>query len=526
MSRWTPPHTLTHLPISPAEWAAEILNGQSAENNMDPAGVMGRMARLDADAAERIRDRVGRYLSYSPALRCWYVWDGRVHRPAEDETAVRGVVRAYSLALGIVADELARYAEYTLEGQAARDMLWHITRYREYAERISGAGGIRGLVEVMESVLYVPADTYLDDARWLVVQNGVYDLDAVRRDRRWDLLPHDPARPVYRFLDLEDDGADCRDVSTWNDALRSFLSTSAEDDAQGQFLMRAVAAALIGAQGKTRRVVVLQGAPSSGKSMFLGVLEHLCAGTDYYASPGIEAIEHVSRSPQHARWPMRNARISAFSEARRKLDQMFLLSYSGGDPYTVEAKYRNALTVHPQGIVFVANNYPVNVEKTDSAMIDRLAIVYFPHSFTDTATDPALRRDPALGDRIKADRPGTFQMLKAAYLDYLEHGLDRTERMEARLRGEAEESNPVTDWLSVTERYKPAPDGMANRDCALAVNVFTTFKAWEDTQRLPAGERLRKSEFYRLLEDQGYVRRKTPEVRVIGLRDDKPSQVV
>lgn len=528
---WNIPQSLSALPVDPEQWALDLQGGSYGEQKgFDPDSSLERCARLDTYTAEHIHERLGDYLTYSG--RTWYIWDGRVHRPADSDTPLRAVVRAYALALERALWEIRFNLERDLEtfltlertakAKAVKAKLERVCSYERYQEQISGSRGVENLVRALADVCERPSD-HFDDGRWLAVRNGVYDLDAVRRDRRWDLLPHDPSRPVYRFLDVEDHGDPCLDQSTWNTEFRRFLSTSVEDEEQGRFLMRALAAALIGGEGATRRIVSLQGAPSSGKSMLLSVLEDFCSGTDYYASPGLDAIEHGARAPEHARWRMRNARISTFSEARKKLDQMFLLNYSGGDSYAVEAKYQNGLTVRPHGIIFIANNYPLNVDKTDLAMLDRLAVVYFPHSFTDTATDVRYRRDPALGDKIKGDRYGTLQMLKSAYLAYLDSGLDRTERMQSRLAGETDDSNYVAEWLSESGRFVPLSNDDPKSKRASATEAYKSYKRWEIGMHLPGSEQISRADFFRLMEEAGHHKIKSSGVMVLaGLKDRGP----
>lgn len=400
------------------------------------------LPRTEASASTRLYEVFGHHVSYIEPEDSWYVWNGKIHEPVKSDTFAQKMVTALwkSITENIDAVE-DMWTIRELSPDQTKELRKHWSRHRFYRDRLASTAGKAALIQLMKVDFQVDDDHFLDDRRWFVTQECVFDMDAVRATGQFDPLPHSPERPVYRMFPA------IYDPEAKSPALNQFLSGSIADPTQAAFFGKAVAVALFGAvTPDTSTIVSIQGATRSGKSMINGVLEDICGeGTGYYAEPPEDAITHNGRNKKHARYDMRNARYVAFSEVRNKIDHGFILKYTGGDGYQIEQKYVSGQTVKPQGIIFVANNTSLDVDLTDPAMFRRLAPINFPWTFS--KEDPDHWQDETLRSRIVAEASGFLNWMISSYTEFLVNGLDRSDSMMELLRGERSDDDSVSDWL-------------------------------------------------------------------------------
>lgn len=449
--------------FSTSEAVAELLSKKCITDETKLQMAVLSLPKTERKAAEILANLVGDRLHYIEETDTWYVWDGRVHVPSKGRGIPYAVLRDFYRALVDALADVKRTAQNALQSTADQEgrkidpkemKAAYTDPFREaraIRERLAQEAGIGAVSRLLAQEVAVSPEHFHDDSRWIVTRNGVYDMNDVRARRVWELLPHDPSRNVWRFIDVEDDP----ERTSYNAAFVRWLNTSVEDKAQGDFLLKALSAALLGGHGNTRRIVSIQGAPASGKSMLLNVMERLCQGTGYFATPSPDAIIKGGRNPEHARWDMAGARIAAFSEVRKELDQEFLLKYSGGDAFSVDRKYQVGGTRKPQGLIFIANNTTLDVDKSDAAMMDRLAPVHFPYSFM--PDDPVHPRDTGLQDAILSDLPGLMVILRQAYLRYLSDDtpLPMTQTMQDRAQAEARDEDALGEFLAASGYVTP-----------------------------------------------------------------------
>lgn len=485
---------------------------RKSDFTLSEAEALDSLPRTDMTAAKALRLAYGAHVSFIEPENTWYCWNGRVHEPiGSDAIAHRMVSELWEdLSRNIKTIE-TQWKNSGIPADKIKEFRTLWTKHRAYRDRLASSAGQSSLIQMLKMTLKRDDDYFLDDRRWFVVRNGVFDMEAVRQNRTFELLPHDSTRPVYRMFDVDDaPGATAP-------ALQKFLSESIEDDTQARFLSKAISLALLGAPHKTKTVVSIQGKTNSGKSMILDCLDRLSGDTGLFAAPSESAITQHGRNKEHARYPMRNARVIAFSEVRQKLDQTFILKYSGGDPFAVEEKYIAGSTVKPQGIIFVANNTPLEVNKSDEAMLKRIATINFPYTFS--KVDPDHYEDETLGDRIVSESSGFLEWLKASYLAFLDEGLDRSESMEKTIREEAEESDIVNEYLQVrtiTGLYRYELDKAAIQS-VMFTDFYRNFVEYCREQGFQQGAFPSKREVKNALLAQGFELTKASVLRVKGL---------
>jgi phage/plasmid-associated DNA primase len=476
---------------------AENLNLSKVEDHLPRTELLGAIA---------IQSRFKNRLTYVAKTDTWYLWDGRVHTPCVGDGAALKVTTqlffAVSNALSVVKAKIELQAAHmkasgiqNADAEAKKILKKWDTEWRDhrnFRDDLTKDRVQRSVTAQLKRLLDVGNDHYesnpdSDDRRYFVIENGVYDMEAVRKDRRFDLLPHDAARHVYRMWNLSEYvGAEAPD-------LYHFLETSIADASQARFFSKSVALACMGAPTTTRTILSLQGARHSGKSMINRVLNKMVARDTFVVEPDRAAVVDRAAKKSHARYPMREARYLAFAEIVDELDREFILKYTGGDKYDVEQKYVAADQVYPQGIMFFVSNHPLNVDKTDEAMFERVAPINFPRSF-DGLENPV---DVDLEQKIVAAGSGFLEWMKASYLAYLAEGLDKSDSMEALKLAEREDEYSVFQF--VKDRMESGllkEDREAEaKDCISVVELFVSYKNWYVEMDVPQSKRLKRKDF-------------------------------
>lgn len=405
-------------------WATEMIT-KNGKYNQEQA--LHQLPRTDNRAAQVIAEKLRPYLSYNALTKTWYAWNGQIHMPCEGEGLVFELLKKYhtviSQALSAVEESMRAEAKGSEDSKTALGIVTStLSKYKIKRDQLGNHTGMSKLLDSLSSSLTVDSDHFLDDRRWFVVQNGVFDMEDVQKTRKFTLLPHDAKRPVYRIWELTDEPGS--DQGHW----KTFLATSIEDKSQYDVFQTVLSTALMGAvTPDTRSLVSLQGQPRSGKSLILRTVQKFAGKNSFVAAPDSQAIIKNAPSALNARAPMKDARYVAFTEITKQLEREFVLQYTGMDECKSGQKYEATVYWYPQGIIFLASNHGVGMDKTDAALFDRLKIINFPHSFR-TADHPAYDGehlvDPQLEAKILSQGPGFLEWLKEGYLAALDNDFE------------------------------------------------------------------------------------------------------
>jgi putative DNA primase/helicase len=388
--------------------------------------------RTDIKAARAIRNKFENRLSYVEASDTWYVWNGMVHVPCVGDSVAYKVIKFYYGAMedaltfykgGI--DVLATHAASSGNKDAAekakkiRELYekGEIAKHRRYRDRISGDAGVKSLLAVLKTELDIPANYFDGDLDFLVVRNGVIDIKQFKADGFPTLLPHDPARPVWRYVDADYDQH--AQAPSWN----QFLNSSIIDAETATLLQKGVGAAFAGTY-KPRAMFNLLGAPASGKSLFLSVFDKL--GQNYSVMPNNQAIQVNNGDTNFYQDALRGKRFVGFSEVQGKkaLDDGFIKGIMGGDKQNTRQMRQMESPWTPQCVMFVASNMALKVDFRDEATFNKVLPIPFPWSFTDV--DPEHKLDRDLEDKVLAERNGVLLWVLIGMKKFWEEGLAPT----------------------------------------------------------------------------------------------------
>lgn len=377
----------------------------------------------DSYAADVIAEKFENLLEYEPEAEIWYVWDGIVHVPITKDYVALEVVdvfyRMYALALDYIQDELEEKAEEkdkTPGGKATAKSirsLWEkkYKKHRALRDKLGNYDGRRTLMRDLKTKLSIPPDRYKDDTQWLVFRDGVIDCHELKRTGEMpQILPHCPSRAVFRWIDAEYGSG--KDLGHW----RNFLESSIEIDEVREYVQCAIGAAFSG-ETKLRAYLIFNGAPSSGKSLFLETLGELSGGEFGYVksnAPSDSIIKQRSSGKNFSRALFGNKRIIGVSEpdSNAKLDGDFIKEFTGDKKVTLEAKYGQPQSVIAQGLLIIATNELPRMESSDDALFNRTKEVRFPYSFVDNPIQPNEKQKiPGLDQLLLEDRDSILRWI-------------------------------------------------------------------------------------------------------------------
>jgi len=446
-----------------ANWWHDLLGQKPSFDNFDLDKAIDTLPRTEVKAAEAIHAKFKNVLTYTEARNQWYLWDGMIHTPCDGEGIAMKVARelynAMSTALEFIKEYLEKEAVKIEASNAANAKdeakkmrqfydKGEISKHKRYRDDISRSAGLGALIRTMKIVCDVQSDYYDNDQRWLVVQNGVIDLDVVR-EGGWALLPHSPSRNVTKFFDAPYTGkGNFVNHGHWD----TFLKRSIPSDAAREYLQIVTGAAFMG-ESKLRTILNLHGPPGSGKSVYIGTFFKLGkGGASYSVMPDSKAIIKVS-GQNFEQDSMRGARFVGVSEPPMgdAIDNEFVKKVTGDD--WVETRTLNVKSSGwvPQCVIFVASNKALKINTRDKAIVERVQMIEFPIEFEAGPHVPEERRRvKGLEDLIMLDRERVLEWVIQGMLKYVAAGRQLTPPEEVtRLQSEVvTEASTALRWVT------------------------------------------------------------------------------
>lgn len=473
-------------------WWKDLLGQPADSSTFNLRTAEEELPRTELTAAEAIKTKLENYLSFNPSEDRWYIWDGRVHAPCTGDGIATKAVKLYAkqtidALLYIKAQYETQAAQAkssgTKEGaedakaiMAAYDK-GEIAKHRKFRDRLATEAGISAMVRILKTELDVSADHFEDDRRWLVVRNGVIDLDAYRVTSTIELLPHDAARPVTRYFDADYDPV--APAPVWS----GFLASSIVDDGGDtvRLLQKAVGAAF-SAEEKPRALFNLLGAPASGKSVFLSVFNKL--GQDYSVMPNNQAIQLNNGDTNFYQDALRAKRFVGFSEVQGKkpLDDGFIKGIMGGDEQTTRKMRQMEVAWKPQCVMFIASNLELKFNTRDKATFVKILPIPFPHSFTDTDPDHLMDRD--LERKILEERSGILTWVLHGMQGFWQEGLHPTAAVLAAMDGNKTANSSALQFMAaMVEAGLVVQDLNAPASSCLPIGPgYEIFRSWAMSQ--------------------------------------------
>jgi putative DNA primase/helicase len=190
------------------------------------------------------------------------------------------------------------------------------------------------------------------------------------------------------------------------------------------------------------------------------------------------------------------SRLAVASETGQagRLDESRVKELTGGDTVTARKMRENFFRFDPSHKLVIASNHKPRIAGTDHGIWRRVRLVPFSVKFwkeedrvTDpTGTfDPALKADPEMGEKLRAEAPGILAEMVWEAFGYYRSGRDLTPpKIVTVATNEYRQSEDVLGQF-FAERVRADPNGHVQ-----AKTLYGAFKDWAETQNhKPVGNR-------------------------------------
>lgn len=471
--------TYTELDLN--NWYKDLLGQEPKVAGFDFYKAFETIPRTELVTAQAIAAKYKHRLTYVPESKTWYLWDGMIHRPCNGDAIAQKIVMEY---YATVLDSI-KYVSTVLqtEEQAAGDddkrvkaFKAELSKHKKFRDSLATDRVQKSVINQLRIQVDVADDHYEKDNGFLVLRNGVIDLADFKASQVVTLLPHNPARPVYRFFDADYvEGLTPDAYPNW----RRFLASSIVDWDTACLLQKGVGAAFA-ATHKPRAMFNLLGAPASGKSLFLSVFDKL--GEGYSVMPNNQAVQANNGDTNPYQDDLKGARFVGFSEVQGKkpLDDGFIKGVMGGDKQNTRKLYARQTSWVPQCVMFVASNMALKIDTRDAATFGKVLPIPFPHSFTDT--DPEHKIDLELEEKVLAERNGIVHWILQGMVQYWETGLHPTAAVMAAMDDNKTANSHSLQFIAELKAADYLTEDLSARTshCLPIGEAYELFKLWAD----------------------------------------------
>jgi putative DNA primase/helicase len=234
--------------------------------------------------------------------------------------------------------------------------------------------------------------------------NGTLDLEGC------ELRPHDPNDLLTKVANVAfDPDALCPHFD-------NLLQKTLPKDHRA-FVLRLLGYALLGTPDE-QVFAIFVGRGANGKSTLLNAAAHTLG--DY--STNVEPSSFIKQKGEHIRNDLarlKGARLVSTSELATGeiLDAALVKRFTGGDPITARALYKEHFEFKAEFVMFMTTNSLPVIDGGDSALARRLILVPF------TNIVPEASRDTLLPEKLRGETAGILNRLLEGLSDYRKNGL-------------------------------------------------------------------------------------------------------
>ena len=447
------------------DWWRELLvwrMGKDGRMEIWASESLDRLATSDLDGARSVYQRYAGWITHSgdDKMGMWRVWNGRVHM-ADHTQVVRQIAHtyadAYDRALKALVNEYATPAELEMkkligEGISpaearkvfeARKKEWQgwLRKQIAYGEKIRNKNGLDGIRSILMTLCAVDESDFDRNPDFVVMGNGVFDLQLVKRTGRLELLPHAMSRKVTQSTEVQWLGLDAE--CAW---FEWYLARSLPSAALRWYLQKWMGAFLLGGP-KEKALLNFIGDSDSGKTVMLNVMKNVWG--DYVHSVPVEIFLASKFKDPFAKNELRGKRLVTAVEpgSGKSMDDSVVKELTGGDHVNSRGPFQPFSSWRPQCLIAISSNAVMRLDTSDQAMMRRLRPIEFGVSFSDKpGTPPELLMDKTLEEKIRSELPGVAAWCMKGLLGYLSEGIAEVAEVTDKREAMAAEMDSSLEW--------------------------------------------------------------------------------
>lgn len=266
----------------------------------------------------------------------------------------------------------------------------------------------------------------------LNVRNGVLDL------KSGTLLPHDRSYLMTNTFGASyDPQASCPQFE-------NFMQRALPDPAMRAYVQRALGYSLLG-DADQRAMFLIYGPSGTGKSTLMDTMRELFADYGATAPAGtFRTTRGGDKAPTNDLHMLRGSRFVATSETAEaaSFDEDLLKRITGRDKVTSRALYQEHVEWVPEFTLWLATNHMPRLNSDDDAIWRRVKLIPFNTVFLGDGQVSDMARTVLLPE---AD--GILNWLLAGLQDFLEHGINEPEQVQALAKEERVQADSVARFM-------------------------------------------------------------------------------
>jgi putative DNA primase/helicase len=375
----------------------------------------------DAGNAYRFAKQWGDEVRYVPELREWLIWK-EPHWQLDTVGAVMEMAKRTAFAI-------YREGDHVDDTDVRKKIAQH-SKISLQAPRLNA------MLELAKSIptLVVPI-AKLDANPWVLgVANGTIDLRTgkLKRANREDYITKvapvafDAAAECPMFMQF------ISDIMGGNQELVAYLQ-------------RVLGYMLTGSISE-ECLFFLYGTGANGKSTLLNVCKGILGGDLCRQTPVETIMAHSNKggaTPELACLNSARAVMTTEIDEGSFLSESLVKQMTGGDPVAARPLYGAPIEFVPQFKLFVAGNHKPVIRGGDNGMWRRIIEIPF------EVTIPPERRDPHLGDKLRAELPGILNYAIAGCLQWQDQGLNSPPAVLEAVAEYKEDMDILGQWIAV-----------------------------------------------------------------------------
>ena len=383
-----------------------------------------------------VKARHGRRIRYAVDANRWYVFseENAIWEP-DGEPFVRALIKE------AIEDGVREHAEYLRAhgGDEAVTNLW--SEWSKWLKNL--AAMIDRVIRVLKAdpYIFVSATDFDADTSLLGVANGVLNLQSM------ELLPSTPDMLVSKRMGAS--YAPSAKCPRWEKALLEWLDGDVE---MAAYTKRLMGYALLGKPTEDK-MAVFHGKGANGKSVCLDTLTRLFGS--YAVSVREETISQVGRAfatSGSAAAPdivsLAGARFVVCPETAdgARFKESLVKRLTGRDVIKARELREKDIEFRPSWLLVIATNYIPQIKGDDDGIWRRMLFTEFPRNFE---SDPKLKKDPELTDKLTAELPGILNWALEGAAEYKQNGLGIPQKVTSEVAEYREEMDVLASWLGV-----------------------------------------------------------------------------
>jgi putative DNA primase/helicase len=247
-----------------------------------------------------------------------------------------------------------------------------------------------------------------------------------------------------------------------------FLDSTLDGDPDRILLLQQWFGYIIFGDSRLHKILVLWGAPRSGKGTILRTLTDLL-GEKFVTSPRLATIGKEFGLKEFIGKPLATMCDVKWDTLNSNIEEI-LLTISGGDKIHVNRKYMDPWEGYlPTRIVMASNDMP-NFANTSGALGNRMVVLRFLNSFQG-------REDLGLGDKLKSELAGIFNWALVGWKSLVDGDMkfSRSRICDSAHREILRGASPVMSFLE---------DKCAKGGSVSLREVYNAYETWRELKRM------------------------------------------